>query len=172
MLIIRSKMSKFINEKRKFKPLNLCTFPTKKMRKIQPFHLAIPVLDLPKLRTFYRDILGCVEGRSSGRWVDFDFFGHQLVIHHQENLDIQAKKAINPVDGKAVPVPHFGVVLTWDQWHGLSNRLKNENIEFIIEPYIRLEGEVGEQATFFFYDSEGNALEFKAFKNEDQIFAK
>ncbi len=140
------------------------------MEKLQPFHLAIPVHNLEQNRTFYRDILGCSEGRSADHWVDFNFFGHQLVIHYKE-----AKKEdtiSNPVDGKDVPVPHFGVVLGWQQWQDFAERLKQHKIKFVIEPYIRFEGEVGEQATLFFKDPSGNALEFKAFKNIDQLFAK
>ena len=137
---------------------------------IQPFHLAIPVQNLEKCRTFYRDILNCEEGRSSDHWVDFDFFGHQLVIH-QKN-DFVAQRISNPVDGHEVPVPHFGVVLTWEDWHLLSERLKAANTKFVIEPGIRFQGKVGEQATMFFNDPENNALEFKAFKDISQLFAK
>ena len=136
----------------------------------QPFHLAIPVSNLEKNRTFYRDVLGCSEGRSSDHWVDFDFFGHQLVIHYKESK--KEKEYSNPVDGHDVPVPHFGVVLGWQQWLDFSERLKQHKIKFVIEPYIRFEGQVGEQATLFFKDPSGNALEFKAFKNMDQLFAK
>jgi extradiol dioxygenase family protein len=138
-------------------------------KNIQPFHLAIPVKDLEETRSFYREILGCEEGRSSGHWVDFNFFGHQLVLHMAEKQVVESK---NPVDGKAVPVPHFGVVLEWEQWHVFADRLKESNVRFEIEPYIRFKGEVGEQATLFFYDPSENALEFKAFKNMDQLFAK
>ena len=137
---------------------------------IQPFHLAIPVQNLEKCRTFYRDILKCKEGRSSDHWVDFDFFGHQLVIHQKD--DFVAQRISNPVDGHEVPVPHFGVVLTWEDWHLLSERLKAANIKFVIEPGIRFQGKVGEQATMFFNDPENNALEFKAFKDISQLFAK
>lgn len=137
----------------------------------QPFHLAIPVQNLEKCRTFYRDVLQCTEGRSSESWVDFNFFGHQLVIHQKENY--KPKKAItNPVDGHDVPVPHFGVVLTWNDWQELSKRLKAANTKFVIEPTIRFKGKVGEQATMFFNDPENNALEFKAFKDMSQLFAK
>lgn len=137
---------------------------------IQPFHLAIPVQNLEKCRTFYRDILNCEEGRSSDHWVDFDFFGHQLVIHQKD--DFVAQQISNPVDGHEVPVPHFGVVLTWEDWHLLSERLKAANTKFVIEPGIRFQGKVGEQATMFFNDPENNALEFKAFKDISQLFAK
>tara|TARA_R100000935_G_C2829369_1_gene164138 strand:+ start:325 stop:750 length:426 start_codon:yes stop_codon:yes gene_type:complete len=141
------------------------------MDKIQPFHLAIPVTTLEENRTFYREILGCEEGRSSDHWVDFNFFGHQLVIHVQEPQPRPVGKG-NPVDGKDVPIPHFGVVLEWDTFQDLASQLKGRNIEFVIEPYIRFEGKTGEQATMFFKDPSGNALEFKAFKNIDQLFAK
>ena len=142
---------------------------------ISPFHLAIPVYNLNECRIFYRDILGCEEGRSSDHWVDFNFFGHQLVIHYKPiPITIGTEDTIhtNPVDGKDVPVPHFGVVLPWDVFNSFAENLKNKNITFVIEPYIRFEGLVGEQATMFFYDPSGNALEFKAFKDINQLFAK
>lgn len=138
-----------------------------------PFHLAIPVHDLPSAREFYGTLFGCPEGRSDREWVDFDFFGHQLVAH----ID-PARKAFRPpshtnkVDGKDVPVPHFGVVLEWTQWHALSERLTKAGVQFVIEPGIRFPGEVGEQATFFLYDPSGNALEFKAFRDPSRLFAK
>ena len=141
------------------------------MQKIQPFHLAIPVDDLQEARIFYRDTLNCEEGRSSDHWVDFDFFGHQLVIHYKEPSE-DTTSASNPVDGKDVPVPHFGVVLEWETFQNFSEELKKKKINFVIEPYIRFEGKVGEQATMFFRDPSGNALEFKAFRNIDQLFAK
>ena len=137
---------------------------------IQPFHLAIPVQNLEKCRTFYREILNCEEGRSTENWVDFNFFGHQLVIHQKD--DFNPERISNPVDGHDVPVPHFGVVLSWEDWQNLSERLKKHNTKFIIEPCIRFKGEVGEQATMFFQDPEKNALEFKAFKDMSQLFAK
>lgn len=140
--------------------------------KTNPFHLAIPVSDLQKQREFYGSTLGCREGRSADHWVDFDFFGHQLVIHRKDDFRPNQKRASNPVDGHEVPVPHFGVVLDWDDWQALAERLKAFNTHFIIEPYIRFEGQVGEQATMFFADPEGNALEFKAFKDPSQLFAK
>lgn len=139
--------------------------------KIQPFHLAIPVSDLEKARKFYREILGCGEGRSSDHWVDFNFFGHQLVIHYQDANEGKNSTS-NPVDGKEVPIPHFGVVLQWDVFQEFSKLLKSKNIDFVIEPYIRFKGKPGEQATMFFKDPSGNALEFKAFKNIDQLFAQ
>lgn len=140
------------------------------MKQIPPFHLAIPVDDVEKNRNFYRDILGFKEGRSSELWVDFDCFGHQLVIHYKEK-EHKDELHSNPVDGKHVPVPHFGVVLDMVSFNELAAHLRKEKINFIIEPYIRFEGEVGEQATMFFLDPAGNALEFKAFKNIDQLFA-
>ncbi len=140
------------------------------MKSLSPFHLAIPVHNLDECRTFYRDVLNCEEGRSSDHWVDFNFFGHQLVIHFKPKAEDDLHT--NPVDGKSVPVPHFGVVLDWDVFHNLADYLKDKNINFIIEPYIRFEGLVGEQATMFFKDPAGNALEFKAFKDINQLFAK
>ena len=140
------------------------------MAKLSPFHIAIPVHNLEACRTFYKDVLNCEEGRSSDHWVDFNFFGHQLVIHYKAQTTEEAPT--NPVDGKAVPIPHYGVVLDWDIFHAFAEDLKQKNIPFIIEPYIRFEGLVGEQATMFFKDPSGNALEFKAFKDRDQLFAK
>ncbi len=140
------------------------------MQNITPFHIAIPVHNLDECRVFYRDILECEEGRSSDHWVDFSLFGHQLVIHYKPKSDVALHT--NPVDGKNVPVPHYGVVLPWDTFKSFSKSLKNKGIEFVIDPYIRFEGEVGEQATMFFLDPAGNALEFKAFKDMTQLFAK
>ncbi|MEZ4841396.1 MAG: VOC family protein [Flavobacteriaceae bacterium] len=137
---------------------------------IQPFHVAIPVHNLEECRTFYNDVLGCEEGRSSDLWVDFNLFGHQVVIHYKPKSE--GELHTNPVDGKNVPVPHYGVVLEWDTFHGFAEKLKAKNINFVIEPYIRFEGQVGEQATMFFLDPAGNALEFKAFKDIGQLFAK
>ena len=139
------------------------------MNNLPPFHLAIPVRDITSTRDFYRDVLGCKEGRSSDHWVDFDFFGHQLVIHLN-----QSKKNINTeniVDGKNVPVPHFGIVLDWQMFRQIEKRIRNK-VEFIIKPYVRFKGERGEQKTMFFKDPSGNALEFKSFKNIDQLFEK
>jgi extradiol dioxygenase family protein len=138
---------------------------------LQPFHLAIPVNDITAARNFYGQILGLVEGRSSAQWVDWNFFGHQLVTH----LKPAGKPSIeveNPVDGHDVPVPHFGMVLEWEEWEKLADRLKANNTKFVIEPYIRFKGKVGEQATMFFLDPSGNALEFKAFRDINQLFAK
>lgn len=141
------------------------------MNTLSPFHLAIPVHDLENARNFYKNILELEEGRSSDHWVDFNFFGHQLVIHYKSKTDIEDKHN-NLVDGKDVPVPHFGIILEWSIWQDLAKKLSDKNIQFVIEPYIRFEGEVGEQATMFFYDPCGNALEFKSFKDSSQIFAK
>ena len=138
---------------------------------IQPFHIAIPVQNLEICRSFYRDVLGCSEGRSSESWVDFNFFGHQLVIHQKEGYT-PTKAITNPVDGHDVPVPHFGVVLTWDDWQDLAKRLEAVDTKFVIAPTIRFKGKVGEQATLFFNDPENNSLEFKAFKDMSQLFAK
>jgi len=142
------------------------------MNKISPFHLAIPVDNLTICREFYGKILNCEEGRSDLHWVDFNFFGHQLVIHERPKSNEISPKVYNPVDGQNVPIPHFGVVLEWEAWHQLKTSIKKENISFIIEPYIRFKGEAGEQATMFFLDPEGNALEFKAFKNIENLFSK
>jgi len=136
---------------------------------LRPFHLAFPVHDLAAARAFYGGTLGCPEGRSSDSWIDFDLFGHQIVAH----LDPAAKAVAvsNPVDGHDVPVPHFGVVLTMDAWRALADRVKAAGIAFGIEPHIRFVGQPGEQATMFFLDPSGNALEFKAFADDAQLFA-
>lgn len=138
--------------------------------KLSPFHVAIAVRNLQESRQFYGDILGCAEGRSSDDWVDFNFFGHQLVIHHDPGIGENNSLELytNPVDRKAVPVPHLGVVLEMPDWEVLAERLKGAGIEFMIEPYIRFRGLPGEQATLFFLDPTGNALEFKSFKDIDQ----
>ncbi|NAS32408.1 glyoxalase [Flavobacteriaceae bacterium R38] len=141
------------------------------MSTITPFHIAIPVHNLDECRTFYRDVLECEEGRSSDEWVDFNLFGHQLVIHYKEKTAADELHH-NAVDGKHVPVPHYGVVLPWETFQSFSKELISKGIEFIIAPYIRFEGQVGEQATMFFKDPAGNALEFKAFKDINQLFAK
>ena len=135
---------------------------------IRPFHLAIPVSNLEKSRHFYKDILGCSLGRSSDEWIDFNFFEHQLVIHKSNSIQ---ENKYNSVNGHDVPIPHFGVILDWEQWHEFSNRIKDE-IEFVIKPYISFKGKTGEQATMFFLDPDNNALEFKAFKNDKMIFEK
>ena len=135
----------------------------------RPFHLAFPVHDLAAARAFYGGTLGCVEGRSSDAWIDFDLFGHQIVAH----LDPAARAVAvsNPVDGHDVPVPHFGVVLTMDDWTALAARVRNAGVRFGIEPHTRFVGQPGEQATMFFCDPSGNALEFKAFADDAMLFA-
>lgn len=135
---------------------------------LSPFHLAIPVDDLDAARAFYGGVLGCPEGRSSDRWIDFDLFGHQLVAH----LADRAAEAENPVDGDAVPVPHFGVVLPWDAFEPFANRLRAAGVTFLIAPRVRFAGEPGEQATMFLRDPAGNALEFKSFRDPGQLFAR
>ncbi len=139
------------------------------MSNIAPFHLAFPVTDLARTRAFYAGVLGCPEGRSSSEWIDFDLFGHQLVAHL---APAKADAHHNEVDGHDVPVPHFGVVLDWDQFDRFATRLREHGVKFVIEPYVRFAGQVGEQATMFFKDPSGNALEFKAFKDRGQLFAK
>jgi extradiol dioxygenase family protein len=135
---------------------------------LQPFHLAFPVHDLAAARAFYGGVLGCPEGRSAPEWIDFDLYGHQIVAHL---IQARAPAASNPVDGHDVPVPHFGVVLEWDIWEALADRLRAAGIVFGIAPHIRFKGEVGEQATMFFRDPSGNALEFKAFRDPAKLFA-
>ncbi|MDE1162419.1 MAG: VOC family protein [Acidobacteriaceae bacterium] len=137
---------------------------------LRPFHIAFPVDDLAAARHFYGTVLGCPEGRSSDHWIDFDFFGHQIVAHYKPKAPEAAHS--NAVDGHAVPVPHFGVVLTPAEWDALAERMKAAGTSFIIEPYTRFKGEVGEQSTMFFLDPAGNALEFKAFNDLSQLFAK
>lgn len=140
---------------------------------IQPFHLAMPVNNLEETRKFYGEFLGFSEGRANEHWIDWNFFGHQFVTHlRKQAVDNKSLQIINEVDDHGVPVPHFGVVLTWNQWHDFADKLKQAEIKFVIEPYIRFEGQVGEQATMFFYDPSGNAMEFKAFKDISQLFAK
>lgn len=139
---------------------------------LTPFHLAIPVYDLAAARRFYGETFGLTEGRSSTQWVDFDFFGHQLVIHEHPKTPSQESAHTNPVDGHDVPVPHFGVVLEWSRWEALAERLKSRGTAFVIEPGIRFKGQIGEQATMFLLDPCGNALEFKAFQDMGQLFAK
>jgi extradiol dioxygenase family protein len=136
---------------------------------VMPFHLAIPVDSLAQARGFYGELLGCEQGRSSEQWIDWNFFGHQLVTHLVAKMPNTA--AHNEVDSHAVPVPHFGVVLAWDDWQQLADKLSAAEIHFILEPSIRFKGQVGEQATLFFLDPSGNALEFKAFKDLNQLFA-
>lgn len=142
------------------------------MTKLQPFHLAFPVHDIEEARKFYCGVLGCNEGRSDKNWVDFDFFGHQVVAHLDREKANAGVRNHQLVDDHKVPVPHFGLIMEMTPWKSLRDKLLNANIDFIIEPYIRFEGEPGEQATMFFADPSGNALEFKAFKNMENIFAK
>ena len=133
------------------------------------FHLAFPVNDLDAARDFYGNVLGCPEGRSSENWIDFDLFGHQIVAHLAPG---SGSRSSNAVDSDDVPVPNFGIVLPMAEWKAFAERLREKGIEFVIEPKIRFEGEVGEQATMFFLDPSGNALEFKGFSDFDQVFAK
>jgi extradiol dioxygenase family protein len=139
---------------------------------IRPFHLAIPVRNIAESRAFYGQLLGLDEGRSSEEWIDWNLYGHQLVTHLNPNLGPEGKVSVhvNGVDGQGVPVPHFGVVLTIEDWQHLAQRLAGK-VEFIIEPYTRFKGEAGEQSTLFFSDPSGNALEFKAFADLGQLFA-
>ncbi len=137
---------------------------------IPPFHLAFPVKDLDETYSFYTGILGCSTGRSSDQWIDFNMWGHQVVAHLSP--DEAKESARNAVDGHGVPVRHFGVILEMDEWEELAEKVKAAGVDFVIEPYIRFKGEPGEQATMFFLDPSGNALEFKAFRNKEQIFAK
>ena len=134
------------------------------------FHLAAPIRDKEETRLFYRDLLGCTVGREAESWIDFDFYGHQLSFHVKPD-ELSPAKA-NDVDGKDVPVRHFGAILEWDSWQNLAAKLLDHGQEFVIDPYIRFKGETGEQATMFFLDPSGNALEFKAFKDPSQIFAR
>jgi extradiol dioxygenase family protein len=141
------------------------------MADLPPFHIAFPVNDLAAARAFYGGILGCEEGRSDEKWVDFNLFGHQIVAHLVEN-SADAGKNFNHVDRHEIPVPHFGVVLDWDAWTNLAEQLRLKQVEFSIEPCIRFAGQPGEQATMFLLDPAGNALEFKAFRDKQQIFSK
>lgn len=136
----------------------------------RPFHLAFPIRDIEETRRFYRDVLGCAIGRSSETWIDFDLYGHQLSAHLRQSEPTPA--ASGTVDGKAVPIPHFGAVLDMDEWRALAARLEAADaIDWVLKPQVRFEGEVGEQATLFIRDPSGNALEFKGFKDMDAVFA-
>lgn len=141
------------------------------MTGLSPFHVAFPVHDLAAARHFYGEVLGCPEGRSDTDWIDFNLYGHQIVAHCV-GAKRDAVAGHNPVDGHSVPVPHFGVVLPPADWRALADRLRAAGVEFVIEPYTRFAGEPGEQSTMFFYDPSGNALEFKAFADVGQLFAK
>ena len=140
------------------------------MSQCPPFHLAIPVDDLAKAAAFYGGVLACTRGRSAPHWIDWNLYGHQLVTHLVSRMPYQP--SFNPVDSKSVPVPHFGLVLDMAKWRKLADSLQQAKVEFIIQPYIRFAGEVGEQATMFFLDPAGNALEFKAFTHPEQLFAR
>ncbi len=144
---------------------------TRQVAELSPFHLAFPVHDLAKARAFWGGLMGCAEGRSSEQWVDFDFFGHQIVAHLVPGCD-QRDEASNPVDGHGVPVPHFGIVLSLEEFHPLAARLAAAGVQFEIEPYTRFKGQSGEQATMFFRDPSGNAVEIKAFADRTKLFAK
>ncbi|KTT15439.1 VOC family protein [Pseudacidovorax intermedius] len=146
--------------------LDVTTNPTL----MSPFHLAFPVDDLAKARSFYGELLGCPEGRSSEDWIDFNFYGHQIVAHLAPSECGASQR--NAVDGHGVPVRHFGIVLPMAQWEDMAGRLRAAGVEFVIEPYVRFKGEVGEQATMFFMDPAGNAMEIKAFKDIARLFAK
>ncbi|MBI5463048.1 MAG: VOC family protein [Gammaproteobacteria bacterium] len=135
-----------------------------------PFHLAFPVLDIEATRAFYSGLLGCAVGREDTRWIDFDFFGHQISAHLVDTPP--AAEPTNRVDGKDVPVRHFGAVLDWDAWQTLAQRLRDAHIAFLIEPHIRFAGQIGEQATLFIADPSGNGLEFKSFKDPQRLFAR
>lgn len=142
---------------------------------LTPFHIAVPVRDIAEARAFYGGLLGCSEGRSTDSWVDFNLYGHQFVVHLNPALGPNGKleSHFNPVDGHGVPIPHYGVVLPMPQWHALADRLKAHQVEFVIEPYVRFEGQPGEQATLFLMDPTGNALEFKGFHDiQGSLFAK
>lgn len=138
---------------------------------LSPFHLAVQVHDIAAARKFYGELLGCPEGRSAETWVDFDFFGHQFVCHLNEKKSAHSIH-YNEVDGHGVPVPHFGIVLPLERWTELAEKFKAKGVEFEIAPYIRFQGEPGEQGTMFFFDPSGNAIEIKGFQNMDSLFAK
>ncbi len=138
---------------------------------LRPFHLAFPVDDLDAAREFWGGVMGCTEGRSSAQWIDFDFYGHQIVAHLVKG-HAPRRNDTNPVDGHEVPIPHFGVVLDMAEWRELARSLKDGAIVFDIEPHVRFEGQAGEQATMFFHDPAGNAVEIKAFADPAQLFAK
>ncbi|MGB1799311.1 MAG: VOC family protein [Gammaproteobacteria bacterium] len=136
---------------------------------LSPFHLAFPVNNIEITRSFYIEILGCTVGREAERWIDFNFFGHQISAHLVDGMD---DVATNPVDGEAIPSRHFGLVLEWQAWHELVEQLNNKKVDYLIKPTTRFKGEVGEQATLFIQDPSGNALEFKSFKEPDQLFSR
>lgn len=137
---------------------------------ISPFHLAIPVHDIDAARKFYGRDLGCIEGRSAEHWIDYNFFGHQLVVHLNPNMKAETPSS-STVDSLDVPIPHFGVVIPWEEWDSLVTRLRNNGITFLVEPGLRFKGLPGEQSTMFFKDPSGNAIEFKSFKDISNLFA-
>ena len=139
------------------------------MSNLPPFHLAIPVNDIESTRHFYTEIIGCTVGREAERWIDFNFFGHQVSAHVKP--EATEEMPTNPVDGESVPVRHFGLVLEWDVWHKLVDKLDGLSVRYLIKPTVRFRGQTGEQATFFIKDPSGNALEFKSFKDLSQLFA-
>ena len=151
-------------------PIGLKPYYEAPMANLPPFHLAFPVHDLASARAFYGDLLGCREGRSAGEWVDFDFFGHQIVAHLDPAMT--PRRASNPVDGHEVPVPHFGAVLPMAAWEALASRLEAADVDFVIPPSLRFGGEPGEQATMFLLDPSGNALEIKAMRDPAKLFSK
>jgi len=145
------------------------------MQEIRPFHIAVPVRDIEEARKFYTGVLGFEEGRSDSHWIDFNMYGHQYVVHYKppvQGSEQTGRLHHNPVDGHEVPVPHCGVVLKWEEWEALAEKLRQAEIEFVIEPYVRFKGQAGEQATLFFLDPSGNALEFKSFKDPKKLFSK
>ena len=142
------------------------------MTTLRPFHLAFAVHSLESARAFWGELMGCPEGRSSDEWIDFDFYGHQIVAHLAPGAVAAAAQGANAVDGHDVPVPHFGIVLTLADWHALAGRLTAAGLQFEIAPYVRFAGQAGEQATMFFRDPSGNAIEMKAFADVGQLFAK
>lgn len=141
------------------------------MTNLSPFHLAFPVDNLEAARHFWGEVMGCSEGRSTKDWCDFDFYGHQIVAHQAPSIVAKAGRGTNPVDGDDVPVPHFGIVLEMDEWKALADRLIEKGVEFDIAPRVRFEGQPGEQATMFFRDPAGNAIEMKAFADRSKLFA-
>jgi len=141
------------------------------MTQLSPFHLAFPVDNLQAAREFWGDVMGCKEGRSTNDWCDFDFYGHQIVAHQAPSIVAKAGHGTNPVDGDDVPVPHFGIVLEMDEWKALAERLIEKGVQFDIAPRVRFEGQAGEQATMFFRDPAGNAIEMKAFADRSKLFA-
>ena len=145
--------------------MNLCTMPA-----LSPFHLAFPVTSLARARAFDGQLMGCPEGRSSDQWIDFDFFGHQIVAHLSPAE--AGHKSTSAVDGRQVPVRHFGVVLTMPEWESLADKLRAAGTQFVIDPTVRFKGWIGEQATMFLLDPCGNAIEFKAFSDRSQLFAR